>query len=423
MLTEDQLLPFNFRKGVDRMTEHKNTVQSPKDNYNYLIVGGGMVAGYAANGIREVDSEGTIGILSAEIDVPYERPALTKKLWTDDDFTQDEITIGAEETDADIILETSVASIDRENRQVELEDGTKVGYTKLLIATGGEPNKIDGPEDDRVLFFREWKDYRKLRELSGETKHVLIVGGGYIGAELASSLSQNDTEVSLVFPDNILGGSQFPEEIAKEYEQTYRDAGVHLYSGKKAESYHTNNGDLVLVLDDGTELNGDALVVGLGVTPRLNLAKEAGLEVNEGVIVDEHLRTEDSNIYVAGDIAEYPDPILGQNRIEHVDHARNSGKTVGKIMAGLDQPYDYTPYFYSVVFDISWKAIGQMDPSLHTFIDEVDGGKVVYYLKDEKPVGILAWNVEPDLDEIRSILKNPPSDTKVLRGAIQPKES
>nr|WP_268905329.1 FAD-dependent oxidoreductase [Carnobacterium sp. CS13] len=397
--------------------------QQANHPYDYLIIGGGMVAGYAAKGIRELDKIGTIGILSADVDAPYTRPALTKKLWTDDEFTEDQVSLNTEdETGAVIELETVVTAINRDMHTVHLEDGTIIGYNKLLLATGSEPAKIDGPEDDRAIFFRNWTDYRRLRELSGHNRHILVVGGGYIGAELAAGLVQNETRVTLIYPDEVLGSKQFPEEIAKEYEAAFRKVGVTLVNGKRATSYRKEDDKLTLTLDDGSELEADAIVSGLGVSPRVSLAKESGLTVEDGVVVDEYLRTEDPDIYAAGDIAAYPDKILGKNRIEHVDHARNSGEAVGKAMAGADEPYTHTPYFYSVVFDISWKAIGTLDPELDTLINKVGDGKVVYYLKDDKPVGILLWNVEADLDDVRNILSDPPSDSNALKGAIQEKE-
>lgn len=396
--------------------------QQANQPYDYLIIGGGMVAAYAANGIREQDKMGTIGILSADVDAPYTRPALTKKLWTDEEFTEDQVSLNTEETGAEIELETVVTAINRDMHTVQLEDGTVIGYTKLLLATGSEPAKINGPEDERAIFFRNWTDYRKLRELSGHNRHILVIGGGYIGAELAAGLVQNQTKVTLIYPDETLGSKQFPEEIAKEYEAAFQKAGVTLVNEKRATSYRKEDDKLVLTLDDGTELEGDAIVSGLGVSPRVSLAKESGLKVEDGVVVDEYLRTEDPDIYAAGDIAAYPDKILGENRIEHVDHARNSGEAVGKAMAGSDEPYTHTPYFYSVVFDISWKAIGTLDSELDTLIDKVGDGKVVYYLKANKPVSILLWNVEVDLDDVRNILSNPPADPTALKGAIQEKE-
>lgn len=405
-----------------RLDEKKDTPRFDQ-TYDYVIIGGGMVAGNAVKGIREEDKDGTIAIFSADKDVPYERPALTKKLWTDKDFTEDQISIKAEDEESITIeLETLVTAIDRDRQTIQLKDGRKIGYKSLLLATGGEPATIDGPEDDHVIVFRDWVDYRALRRFSGQGQHALIVGGGYIGAELAAALIQNQTQVTLIYPDEILGSSQFPTEIAKEYEDSFRQAGVTLLNGRRAESYTKENGQLVLYLDDGTKVNGDTIVIGLGVSPRLSLAEASGLKVNDGVIVDEHLRTSDPSIWAAGDIASYPDKILGRTRIEHVDHARSSGEAVGKAMAGSQETYTHTPYFYSVIFSISWKAIGTLDPSLTTLIDATEDGKVVYYLDNNRLVGILLWNVEPDLDEVRRILSDPPSDPEKLPGSIRSKQ-
>lgn len=393
-------------------------------HYDYLMVGGGMAAAYAAEGIREVDSSGTIGLITTDRDEPYTRPALTKKLWTDEDFTEDKVSLEtSEKTGADIFLEAEVKSIDTENNIVETADGRQFGYSKLLLSTGGEPQRIDGPEDERVLAFRSWKDYRDLRgKYAGEGKHVLVVGGSYIGTELAANLALNGTTVTFIYPQDLLSGNRFPEELAKEYEERYRNHGITLMNSTRADSYSIVDDQVVLKLENGDTVTGDALVLGVGVKPRLSLAEEAGLGVDDGVTADEYLKTSDSDIYAAGDIVSYPDPILGRNRIEHVDHARKSGTTAGKNMAGAQEPYDYTPYFYSVVFDISWKAIGTLDPELDYVIDEVDGGKVVYYLKDNKPVGIITWNVEPDLDEVRAVLQSPPASKEGLKGLIREKE-
>ncbi|MCC5894172.1 MAG: FAD-dependent oxidoreductase [Alkalibacterium sp.] len=392
--------------------------------YDYLMVGGGMSAAYAAEGIREVDSTGSIGIITTDQDEPYTRPALSKKLWTDEEFTEDKVSLNtSEKTDADIFLEAEVVSIDTKNKIVKTSDGRQFEYKKCLLSTGGEPKRIEGPEDDRVLAFRSWKDYRDLRgKYAGEGKHVLVVGGSYIGTELAANLALNDTKVTFIYPQDMLSGNRFPEELAKEYEEHYKNHGITLMNSTRADSYSIEEDQVILTLENGETLKGDALVLGVGVKPRLSLAEEAGLGVDDGVTADEYLKTSDPDIYAAGDIVSYPDPILGRNRIEHVDHARKSGTTAGKNMAGAHVPYDYTPYFYSVVFDISWKAIGTLDPELDYYIDEVDGGKVVYYLKDDKPVGIITWNVEPDLDEVRAVLQSPPASKEGLKGLIREKE-
>lgn len=391
---------------------------------DYLIIGGGIAAGNAVAGIREEDKAGTIGIISADVDKPYERPALSKKLWTDDSFTEDQIFYDvSEDHQAALMLETEVVSINREAHTVTTNKGDTIKYKKLLIVTGGEPQTIEGPKDDKVYAFRSYQDYLKLRNLSGENQHIAVVGGSYIGTELAANLALNNTKVTLIYPQKILGDNRFPEEIAKEYEQTYKNHGIEMINETRAERYTKEADKFLLHLNTGTTVEADSIILGLGVSPVLDLAKDAGLEVDDGVIVNEYLRTSDPDIYAAGDIASYPDPILGRQRIEHVDHARNSGTAVGKVMAGLKEPYNYTPYFYSMVFDISWKAIGTLDSSFDLLIDEVDGGKVVYYLKEDKPVGILTWNIEPDLDQVRNLIDNPPVSSEELKGAIRNKES
>lgn len=391
--------------------------------YDYLLVGGGMAAAFAARGIREVDEAGTIGVITTDQDEPYTRPALSKKLWTDKEFTEDKVPLKTKEkTGADVYLETLVTEIDKDAKRVKTADGRQFSYGKLLLSTGGEPKRIEGPDDERVLAFRSFEDYRLLRKLAGNQRHVIVVGGSYIGTELAANLALNDTQVTFVYPQEKLSGNRFVDELAEEYENRYRNHGIKLMNNKRAASYTVSDGQVEVTLESGETLTGDGLVLGIGVEPRLDLAEKAGLKVDDGVIADEFLTTSDPDIFAAGDIVSYPDPILGRNRIEHVDHARKSGKTAGKNMAGAHEAYDYTPYFYSDVFDLSWQAIGKLDPELDYFIDEVGGGKIVYYLKDDKPVGIITWNADVDLDDVRAVLKNPPSSKDALKGLIKEKD-
>ncbi|HZK23230.1 MAG TPA: FAD/NAD(P)-binding oxidoreductase, partial [Atopostipes sp.] len=326
-----------------------NVVKDVKDkSYKYVLIGGGMGSGFATLGIREHDKEGSILIVSREQFVPYERPALTKKLWRDEEFTVEDIQIGVEEEDnVDFAPERDVVEISPKDKTVTLENGAVVSYEKLLLSTGGEPRTIEGPKDENVFAFREEDDYLKLRNLSQKNQHVIIVGGGYIGSELADSLAQNDTKVTMVFPQSQLGEGMFPDELLAEYNALFEDRGITLMNGKEAKRYRRNGAELVLELEDGTEVTGDAIVIGLGVEPRIELAKKAGLETSDdGVLVNERLETSEPDIHAAGDIATYPDQILGRQRIEHVDHARNSGKQVGEIMAGGKEAYTHTPYFY-----------------------------------------------------------------------------
>ena len=296
--------------------------------YQYLIIGGGMAADSAAHGIREIDKDGSIAILSADVDSPYPRPALSKKLWTDPEFI----------------------------------------WGKTDLSTAADT-----------------------------------------GAELAAALVQQGCEVSLVTPDPVLGGSQFPAQIASEYQKLFADAGVHLVTGHRVSSVRKHE-NAEVTLDDGIILEADDVVAGLGATPVTNLAEDAGLTVDNGVVVDEYLRTDDPAIWAAGDIANYPDPVLGRTRVEHVDNATMMGKAAGRSMAGSDAPYTHTPMMYSQVFWVRWEAVGALDSSLETTAVEVGDGQVVYYLKDGKPVGVLLRNLPGRTDEAVKVLADPPED-------------
>lgn len=389
--------------------------------YDYLIVGGGMVADAAARGIRELDPDGTIGILSADLDPPYTRPALSKKLWTDPDFTWDQVPLGTEEaTGAELRLETLVTAIDREAKTVSIGEGHELGYRRLLLATGSKPREIPAPEDDRVLFFRSADDYRRLRELAAQGGRAVVVGGGYIGAEIAAALVQNGVETELVFPSEVLGDGTFPPELARRYEQLFRDGGVDLRPNARVEEVRTEGNRLHVVLEGGDERPADIVVLGLGVDPVTDLAEQAGLVVDEGVVVDEHLVTSDDAIWAAGDIASYPDPILGRTRVEHVDNANEMGAAVGRSMAGERLPYRHTPYFYSAVFGVRWEAVGTLDPEKDPLVVDLDADRTVVYYRDESgaPVGVLLWNVEDARDLARAVLVDGETDAEALRTRI-----
>ena len=390
------------------------------NNYRYVIVGGGMVAGYAIKGIRQEDPEGAILVISQEADVPYERPALSKKLWLDDEFTEENIRIGAENyPNVTFKFKTTVTAINRQDKVITLTDSEQIKYEQLLLATGGEPRQIQGPADPHVLVFRQWSDYRKLRKFSGPNKRVVIIGGGYVGTELASSLTQNGTKVTMIFPEKALGEGKFPESIRAEYEATFKRNGVTLMSGQFVQSYQRQGDHLTLLTKDGTAIAADTIIVGLGVTPRISLAEDSSLDLADGgVKVNEYLNTSDPAIWSAGDIASYPDHILGRQRIEHVDHARLSGELVGRNMAGAHMSYQHTPYFYSMIFDISWQAIGNIDPKLQLIFDRRTHGSLVYFIDAGKLVGVLVWNVKVNLDDVRALLANAPA-TDDLVGSIR----
>ncbi|MEK6311995.1 MAG: FAD-dependent oxidoreductase [Curtobacterium sp.] len=395
-------------------------------DFRYLIVGGGMVADSAARGIRELDTDGSIGIVSEDVDRPYARPALSKKLWTDPEFSWDEkVDLHTEETGATFVLGTRVTAIDRDAKTVTTDQGDTHGYERLLIATGGKPRGLEGLEpSDRVLDYRSAADYRKLREFADAGAHVVVVGGGYIGTEITAGISQNGAKVTFVDPDEVVGGRMFPDDLAQAFQQRFVDAGVDLRLGRRVTSGSEQSDRVVLTLDDGSTVEADAVVVGLGIEPVTQLAADAGLTVRDGIVVSSTLRTDDESVFAAGDVAEYPDRILGTRRVEHVDNAQQQGRQAGRNLADADETYDHTPMFYSDVFDMGYEAVGQVSSSLHTVEDwqEPTVTGVVYYLDDDQVVkGVLLWNVWDKTDEARKVLADAHSLTPdMLIGRIQP---
>lgn len=375
--------------------------------FHYLIVGGGMVADAAARGIREKDDRGSIAILSNDVDPPYTRPALSKRLWTDPEFDSADNDMGtSDDTGAEVFLETEVRSIDT-SRKIVTTESYEFSYEKLLLASGGVPQTLDLPESERVIYFRRFADYRRLRSFAGQGLEVAVVGGGFIGTELAAALAQNDTKTTLLFDDETLAGSIFPTGLATAFQQMYTDRGITLRSGAKVSSGSEVDGRVTLHTDDGRTVEVDAVAVGLGIEPATELAQASGIAVDDGITVDERLRTSASDVYAAGDVANYLDRILGRRRVEHVDNANQMGTVAGRIMAGSDETYAHTPYFYTKVFDFGYEAVGTLDSRL-TMVEDwrvPNSEGVVYYIDDsDRVVGVLLVGIEGKREAARAVL-------------------
>lgn len=381
--------------------------------YEYVIVGGGMIADAAAKGIRELDPDSAILILSDDVDEPYTRPALSKLLWTDPSFTEDKVALGTSATGAEIRTGDRVESIDPEAKTVTVA-GETLEYGALLLATGGTPTTIDLPAGDRVVYFRTFADYRHLRSLADDRPHVAVVGGSYLGTEIAAALVQNDCRVTLVTPDSTLREKVFPADLATTFQGWFEDAGVEIVPDTRIEGGTADEDGVVLTTEDGDTIEADVVVFGLGISPNVELAEAAGLEVGDGIVVDEHLRTSNPSVYAAGDVASYPDALLGRRRIEHVDLARKQGRAAGRAMVGDEAPFSYTPYFYSMVFGHRYEAIGSLDSSLDVVAAWAAPGEKgsLYYLDGDEVKGVLLWgnasDAEPDArDGAREVLARP----------------
>jgi 3-phenylpropionate/trans-cinnamate dioxygenase ferredoxin reductase component len=374
-------------------------------HYKYLILGGGMTADAAVSGIRELDSQGNIAIICEEDVPPYNRPPLSKGLWKGKPL--EKIWRNAAAINAEIILGSKAISIDSEAKRVVDDQGSVYTYEKLLIATGGTPRRLPFGGDG-IIYFRTLNDYQKLHQFSGQGKHVAVIGGGFIGSEIAAALAMNNNQVTMVFPEEGIGARVFPREISLFLNDYYRSKGVEVLSGINVTDIQDLVGIYSVVTDKGPGIQAACVVAGIGIIPNTDLASKAGIFIKNGIIVDANLRTNQLDIYSAGDVAEFL--LSGEekpHRLEHEDNANSMGLQAGRNMAGAMENYEHHSFFYSDLFDLGYEAIGELDSRLETFIDWQDPFKkgVIYYLDSGRVRGVLLWNVWNALDKAGELLK------------------
>ena len=369
-------------------------------NTKYLIVGAGMTGDMAAKGIRDQDPEGSITMVGADPHPPYKRPLLTKGLWQG---ASEEKLWREPAEGVDLVTGRRIVSVGLAGHSATDDAGGEYAWEKLLLATGAKPREIPGA--DGVVWFRTLGDYRQVRELAGEGSHVVVIGGGFIGSELAAALVGNGVRVTMLFPEEGIGHRLFPAGLSASVTDYYREKGVDVRAGELvAEASGT-----AVKTQSGLELEADAVVAGLGVVPETELAEAAGLEVNDGIVVDEYGRVPGhDDVFAAGDVARFPVPALGISlRIEHEDHANSHGRAVGANMAGANAPYEHLPFFYSDLFDLGYEAVGLVDSRLEAVENwqELYRKGVVTYVEDGRPRGVLLWNVWDKLDDARDLIR------------------
>lgn len=388
-------------------------------SYKYLIVGGGMAADSAVQGIREVDPDGEIGIFSIESDPPYNRPPLSKGLWKGNPL--DNIWRKTAGTGVDIFLDCRIQSINSKTKQITDNRGNVYAFEKLLLATGGTPNHL-AFGGDQIIYFRSLADYRRLLALTQSGKRFGVIGGGFIGSEIAAALAMIHKEVIMVFPDEGIGSRNFPRDLSQFLNDYFRQKGVTVISQELAVGVENRQAQLALITRGKGEILVDGIVAGIGIKPDVDLAKAAGLQVNLGIVVDRYLRTNHPDIYAAGDVAEFYNPALGKNlRVEHEDNANTMGRMAGRNMAGENDTYEYLPYFYSDLFDLGYEAVGELDSHLDMVSDwqEPFNKGIVYYLKEGRVRGVLLWNVWGKVNAARELIANPgPFNPADLKGKI-----
>jgi 3-phenylpropionate/trans-cinnamate dioxygenase ferredoxin reductase component len=332
----------------------------------YVVVGGGLAAGKAVETLRDEGFAGPVVLVSAEEELPYERPPLSKgyllgKEPREGAYVNDRAWY--DERSVELRLGTRVTAVDRAVQEVVLDGAERLGYERLLLATGSAVRRLDvpGAELDGVLYLRELRDSDRIRGVLETRGRVAVVGGGWIGLEVAAAARTYECEVTLLeaAPLPLLG--VLGEEVGRVFADLHRDHGVEmLLSTGVAEIVGEGGRVTGLVAADGRRVAADAVVVGIGIRPLTDLAEAAGLEVDDGVVVDASLRTSDPVVFAAGDVANAYNPLLGRRvRVEHWANALHGGPAAARAMLGQDVVYDRLPYFFSDQYDLGMEYVGQ----------------------------------------------------------------
>lgn len=335
----------------------------------FVIVGGGLAGAKAAETLREEGFDGKVVLLTEEAERPYERPPLSKGYLLGSDERETAFVHPADwyaEHDVDLRLEAKVTAIHTDEHEVELDGGERIGYDKLLLATGSRPRRLDVPGADLgdVRYLRELPDADHLRDVLDEGHRVAVVGGGWIGLEVAAAARTHGAEVTLIEMADLPLQGVLGEEVASVFADLHREHGVELLLGAAVREI-VGDGDRVvaLVTSDGREVMADTVVVGIGITPRVELAEAAGLAVDNGVRVDASLRTSDPDVFAAGDVANVDHPLLGERvRVEHWANALDGGPAAARSMLGQEVSYDRLPFFFTDQYDLGMEYIGHAPP-------------------------------------------------------------
>jgi 3-phenylpropionate/trans-cinnamate dioxygenase ferredoxin reductase component len=394
-------------------------MEKPMKHYKYLIIGGGLAGDAATKGIRELDTEGTIGMISMEPDPPYMRPNLSKGLWKGRPV--EKIWRKTQERGTELHLNCKATQLDPQKKLVRDLENQEYTYDKLLLATGGTPNHLPFGEGN-IIYFRTFQDYQQLRRLTETGHRFLVIGGSFIGSEIAAALTIVGQQVTIVFPENAISEHAFPKDLAKFLNEYYRLNGVEVLAGESVVSVQKEGNHILARTGSGRVIEVDGVVAGIGIHPNLDLAKQAGVQADDGIIVNEQLQTSQPDIYAAGDAASFFHSALGRRvRVEHEDNAVQMGKTAGRNLAGAGEAYTHVPMFYSDLFDLGYEAVGEINSKLRTYSDWQEPFKkgVIYYLDDGQVRGVVLWNVWDKTDEARTLLQeNGSFDEHDLKGRI-----
>lgn len=339
------------------------------DDRTFVIVGASLAGAKAAQGLREAGFDGRVVLVGEEAERPYERPPLSKGYLLGDEPAEKAFVHEENFYDShgiELHLGVRATRIDRDARQVELSDGERLGYDKLLLTTGSSVVRLrlPGGELDGLHYLRTLPDSMRLKSALQSGGRAVIVGGGWIGLEVAAAARHYGVEVDLIEPQQTPLYSVLGPELGEFYAQLHRDHGVRLHLGVGVTAFRDEGGRVsAVVTGQGVELPADVVVVGVGIRPNVELPSDAGLLVEDGVVVDEYLRTTDPDVYAAGDVANARNPQLGRHvRVQHWANAQDQGAAAAVTMVGRDEPYTKVPYFFSDQYDVGMEYSGLHRP-------------------------------------------------------------
>ncbi|MFO7942764.1 MAG: FAD-dependent oxidoreductase [Anaerolineales bacterium] len=368
--------------------------------YTYLIIGGGIAGGKACEGIREVDQEGSIALITKEGHPPYQRPPLSKG-YLKDEVDLDHVYLHPsdkyQELNVNLIKGREATDLSPKDHIVTLEDGEEIGYEKLLLATGGSAIRLPiwGNELENVFTLRSIEDAQKIQEAAGVNKRALVMGGSFIGAEVSATISQLGTQVIEIFPESRLLEHVVPEELSEHLYDLFSENNVRLLPNTLSEGLEGETSVQRAILNNGEHLDVDFVVMGVGIKLNTDFAKDSGLEIRQdgSIPVNQRLQTNQPDIFAAGDITAWPDPHSDQRlQVEHWDVARRQGRIAGRNMAGKGQSYTALPYFFSDLYDLSlevWGDLTSWDQTVRR--GSIKTGRFAYFYFDEGQLkGVLA---------------------------------
>jgi 3-phenylpropionate/trans-cinnamate dioxygenase ferredoxin reductase component len=381
---------------------------------DFLLVGGGLASASCAAELRKRGAEGTVLLVGREPEPPYERPPISKEYLRGEAERADAYVndpFWYEENAVELLTGRNVMSLDPEARTVKVQGGEEVGFGQALLATGANVNilRLEGAENEGIHYLRAFGNSDAIRKEAAAAEHVVLIGGSYIGTEVAASLTAQGVKCSIVAMEDVALSRTFGDDAGRWFQEKIESHGIGFHGGEELEAFEGDGRVKAVVTKSGLTIECDAVVVGAGVRPDAMLAQRAGIEVGDGGIAcDSRLRTSAAGIYAAGDCCSYDSVIHGRRiHVEHWDVAMQQGIHVARQMLGEESDYDVVPYFFSDLAD--WASLEYVGPA-RDWDEEIwrgdrDGGEFsVWYLKDGRVAGALSVGRSEDLAEARRLL-------------------